>query len=173
MYRRRPHRKSRTGCLNCKRRKTKVSSSQESHNDKFSHDKQCDEVHPACTNCTKYDLECEYQPPKPTIRSQTAPSAKSFPLKKLASSDSSSNYQSPYSLSLHPPCRCQALQDGSSSVGSEDLANLTFGEYDSDNSTIDPRLREAAVLQSMTVYTSSDRLLELRLLHRKRSKFCY
>ncbi|KAJ5621951.1 hypothetical protein N7528_005183, partial [Penicillium herquei] len=40
---RRPHRKSRHGCLECKRRRVK-----------------CDEARPTCTNCAKRHAECEY-----------------------------------------------------------------------------------------------------------------
>ncbi|CDM29123.1 Aflatoxin biosynthesis regulatory protein [Penicillium roqueforti FM164] len=40
---RRPHRKSRHGCMECKRRRVK-----------------CDETRPICTNCTKRHSECEY-----------------------------------------------------------------------------------------------------------------
>ncbi|KAJ5496285.1 hypothetical protein N7463_008272 [Penicillium fimorum] len=40
---RRPHRKSRHGCVECKRRRVK-----------------CDETRPSCTNCAKRHAECEY-----------------------------------------------------------------------------------------------------------------
>ncbi|KAJ5804361.1 uncharacterized protein N7518_000664 [Penicillium psychrosexuale] len=40
---RRPHRKSRHGCMECKRRRVK-----------------CDETRPICTNCAKRHSECEY-----------------------------------------------------------------------------------------------------------------
>ncbi|KAJ5109710.1 hypothetical protein N7532_002355 [Penicillium argentinense] len=40
---RRPHRKSRHGCLECKRRRVK-----------------CDEARPVCSNCAKRHAECEY-----------------------------------------------------------------------------------------------------------------
>ncbi|OJJ48113.1 hypothetical protein ASPZODRAFT_150416 [Penicilliopsis zonata CBS 506.65] len=40
---RRPHRKSRHGCAECKRRRVK-----------------CDEVRPSCSNCSKRDAQCEY-----------------------------------------------------------------------------------------------------------------
>ncbi|KAE8165826.1 C6 zinc finger domain protein [Aspergillus tamarii] len=40
---RRPHRKSRHGCLECKRRRVK-----------------CDETRPVCSNCSKRQTECEY-----------------------------------------------------------------------------------------------------------------
>ncbi|CAG8976332.1 hypothetical protein HYALB_00005739 [Hymenoscyphus albidus] len=40
---RKPHRKTRTGCSTCKRRKIK-----------------CDEQRPACTNCRKHSVQCDY-----------------------------------------------------------------------------------------------------------------
>ncbi|EXL94485.1 hypothetical protein NOF04DRAFT_11450 [Fusarium oxysporum II5] len=40
---RRPHRKSRQGCRECKRRKVK-----------------CDEIRPSCFNCTRYSVQCVY-----------------------------------------------------------------------------------------------------------------
>ncbi|CEI69876.1 unnamed protein product [Fusarium venenatum] len=42
---RRPHRKSRNGCFNCKRRKVK-----------------CDEVKPACANCVRFGIPCDFAP---------------------------------------------------------------------------------------------------------------
>ncbi|PSN74960.1 hypothetical protein BS50DRAFT_28237 [Corynespora cassiicola Philippines] len=44
---RKPHRKSRNGCLPCKARHVK-----------------CDEQKPDCVNCDKYGSKCEYPPPK-------------------------------------------------------------------------------------------------------------
>ncbi|KAI1370138.1 hypothetical protein F4677DRAFT_458091 [Hypoxylon crocopeplum] len=44
---RRSHRKSRNGCLHCKRRKVK-----------------CDEARPACNNCVRFSIGCEYPKPK-------------------------------------------------------------------------------------------------------------
>ncbi|KAJ6098630.1 hypothetical protein N7467_000165 [Penicillium canescens] len=41
---RRPHRKSRHGCVECKRRRVK-----------------CDETRPSCSNCAKRHAECEYE----------------------------------------------------------------------------------------------------------------
>ncbi|KAI5466852.1 hypothetical protein BGZ63DRAFT_9706 [Mariannaea sp. PMI_226] len=45
---RRPHRKSRNGCFNCKRRKVK-----------------CDEVKPACANCIRFGIPCDFAPQLP------------------------------------------------------------------------------------------------------------
>ncbi|KAH8431140.1 uncharacterized protein LDX57_008799 [Aspergillus melleus] len=69
---RRPHRKSRHGCLECKRRRVK-----------------CDETRPVCSNCTKRLTECEYdstssflwanQGPKPRPASNLSPSEGSQP----------------------------------------------------------------------------------------------
>lgn len=55
MHTRRPHRKTKTGCLTCKRRKIK-----------------CDEVKPECENCIKHSLNCEYAPPQPLFDIQAA-----------------------------------------------------------------------------------------------------
>ncbi|KAF5595912.1 sterol uptake control 2 [Fusarium pseudoanthophilum] len=44
---RRPHRKSRNGCFNCKRRK-------------------CDEVKPACANCVRFGIPCDFAPQPPS-----------------------------------------------------------------------------------------------------------
>ncbi|KAF4951948.1 hypothetical protein FSARC_12773 [Fusarium sarcochroum] len=46
---RRPHRKSRNGCFNCKRRKVK-----------------CDEVKPACANCVRFGIPCDFAPQPPS-----------------------------------------------------------------------------------------------------------
>ncbi|KAH7189866.1 hypothetical protein DER44DRAFT_120910 [Fusarium oxysporum] len=46
---RRPHRKSRNGCGNCKQRKIK-----------------CDEAKPECYNCARFDVECSYSQPRST-----------------------------------------------------------------------------------------------------------
>ncbi|KAF5022426.1 hypothetical protein F66182_5511 [Fusarium sp. NRRL 66182] len=46
---RRPHRKSRNGCFNCKRRKVK-----------------CDEVKPACANCVRFGIPCDFAPRPPS-----------------------------------------------------------------------------------------------------------
>ncbi|PKS08366.1 hypothetical protein jhhlp_005310 [Lomentospora prolificans] len=48
----RPHRKSRNGCLNCKRRKVK-----------------CDEEKPHCTSCVRFNLSCSFTQPPSSIQS--------------------------------------------------------------------------------------------------------
>ncbi|KAK2745414.1 hypothetical protein FQN57_003757 [Myotisia sp. PD_48] len=53
---RRSHRKSRLGCLQCKRRKIK-----------------CDEAPPPCGNCKKHDIPCQFAPPaKRSVRSSSS-----------------------------------------------------------------------------------------------------
>ncbi|CAG9990080.1 unnamed protein product [Clonostachys byssicola] len=63
---RRPHRKSRGGCKECKRRKIK-----------------CDETRPSCFNCTRYSVQCNYAADKSKqdgIWSPPAQSSNSPPL---------------------------------------------------------------------------------------------
>ncbi|RSM02540.1 hypothetical protein CDV31_010904 [Fusarium ambrosium] len=66
---RKPHRKSRKGCLDCRRRRVK-----------------CDEEHPSCGACVRRNVHCEYRPSPPAttldshvspylIRSSSSPSA--------------------------------------------------------------------------------------------------
>ncbi|CAM1503840.1 Fc.00g014310.m01.CDS01 [Cosmosporella sp. VM-42] len=55
---RRPHRKSRNGCFNCKRRKVK-----------------CDEVKPACANCIRFGIPCDFAPPPSPSNVVTPPGA--------------------------------------------------------------------------------------------------
>ncbi|KAM0425594.1 hypothetical protein ACHAPT_009125 [Fusarium lateritium] len=45
---RRPHRKSRNGCINCKKRKVK-----------------CDETKPICFNCMRFNVPCSFDPHSP------------------------------------------------------------------------------------------------------------
>ncbi|KAK3386998.1 hypothetical protein B0H63DRAFT_145127 [Podospora didyma] len=54
-YTKRPHRKSRTGCRNCKRRKVK-----------------CDEARPTCRPCSLRGETCDYRPPPFSSTSQTS-----------------------------------------------------------------------------------------------------
>ncbi|KIN00044.1 hypothetical protein OIDMADRAFT_126021 [Oidiodendron maius Zn] len=60
MFSRQAHRKSRKGCLPCKRRHVK-----------------CGEEHPHCQNCIDYDLQCEYRAAPPSVfsRSSLSPSS--------------------------------------------------------------------------------------------------
>ncbi|KAF7551254.1 hypothetical protein G7046_g7767 [Stylonectria norvegica] len=53
---RRPHRKSRYGCFNCKRRKVK-----------------CDEVKPSCANCLRFGISCDFAPPPTLPQTTNAP----------------------------------------------------------------------------------------------------
>ncbi|KUJ18778.1 uncharacterized protein LY89DRAFT_504603 [Mollisia scopiformis] len=50
LHTRRPHRKTKTGCATCKKRKRK-----------------CDEQRPECENCIKHSLNCDYAPSQPTL----------------------------------------------------------------------------------------------------------
>ncbi|KAK9387811.1 hypothetical protein V1515DRAFT_600346 [Lipomyces mesembrius] len=52
---RRPHRKSRTGCRTCKKRRVK-----------------CDEVHPRCANCSHLGLTCSFQTAASMLMNDTA-----------------------------------------------------------------------------------------------------
>ncbi|KAK9243973.1 hypothetical protein V1506DRAFT_348668 [Lipomyces tetrasporus] len=52
---RRPHRKSRTGCRTCKKRRVK-----------------CDEMHPRCGNCSHLGLTCSFQTAASMIENETA-----------------------------------------------------------------------------------------------------
>ncbi|KAF4631502.1 hypothetical protein G7Y89_g6632 [Cudoniella acicularis] len=66
MAARKPHRKSRAGCMTCKKRHVK-----------------CGEERPNCHNCLEYDLDCRFL--------QTAAVSLKEPLKESLSSDSSSS----------------------------------------------------------------------------------
>ncbi|PMD43906.1 hypothetical protein L207DRAFT_525283 [Hyaloscypha variabilis F] len=145
MYRRRPHRKSRTGCLHCKRRKTK-----------------CDEVHPQCSNCLKYDLECEYPPEKPSSSLSRGTSPKPFPLKKIASNENNPTYLSPYTAVGPSQCKtCQQLQ-AAGALSQDGAGSASQAEFHAQHMA-ESRALEAAAGQSMG--NPNDRLLELRLMH--------
>ncbi|KAI1364125.1 hypothetical protein F5Y08DRAFT_308003 [Xylaria arbuscula] len=58
MQQRRPHKKSRRGCLNCKKWHTK-----------------CDESGPPCNNCTLRNAECEYAWQKGLVQARSSPSS--------------------------------------------------------------------------------------------------
>lgn len=47
---RRPHKKSRSGCARCKKRKIK-----------------CDELKPSCQNCLKHSVQCDFQLSRPSL----------------------------------------------------------------------------------------------------------
>lgn len=76
MQSRRPHKKSRVGCLNCKRRKVKVSAHmRRSHripgvNAYFA---QCDESKPSCMSCSRFGVSCVWPMPKQHIPPTVAP----------------------------------------------------------------------------------------------------
>ncbi|OAX83412.1 hypothetical protein ACJ72_02232 [Emergomyces africanus] len=64
---RKPHRKSRTGCVNCKQRRIK-----------------CDETKPQCQRCDTYGVDCIYSSPKPS------PKMQQLAVSRLSTSKSSS-----------------------------------------------------------------------------------
>ncbi|PVH89504.1 hypothetical protein DL98DRAFT_445494 [Cadophora sp. DSE1049] len=81
---RRPHRKTKTGCLTCKKRKIK-----------------CDEARPECDNCIKHILECEYAPSKvPVVTTGTALSSGAHDL-NLVDLEFLHNYCTSTALTLH------------------------------------------------------------------------
>ncbi|KAN0114638.1 hypothetical protein V8E51_004182 [Hyaloscypha variabilis] len=55
-YSRRPHRKTRTGCLQCRQRRIK-----------------CDEGKPSCSYCARYGTPCTYNTPDNSIRGVSTP----------------------------------------------------------------------------------------------------
>ncbi|KAH8805910.1 hypothetical protein F5884DRAFT_680921 [Xylogone sp. PMI_703] len=68
---RRPHKKSRKGCINCKKRHIK-----------------CDEKHPTCTNCTNYGTVCSFsQHLSPPISSRSTPDSQTTSSKHAAPSN--------------------------------------------------------------------------------------
>ncbi|EXL73148.1 hypothetical protein FOPG_11492 [Fusarium oxysporum f. sp. conglutinans race 2 54008] len=64
---RRPHRKSRQGCRECKRRKVK-----------------CDEIRPSCFNCTRYSVQCVYGVQDPQEENVWSPPAQTTACNALA-----------------------------------------------------------------------------------------
>jgi hypothetical protein len=123
-------------------------------------------VHPVCSNCIKYDLECEYPPEKPTSSRGSSP--KTAPLKRIASSDTNPTSSSPYSSPSPPKCKCQMLEDAGllPRRGSGVMGMGSFGDQDAQNA-MDAQFLQPGALQSNTINTPTDRLLELKLMHRK------
>jgi hypothetical protein len=119
-----------------------------------------------CSNCIKYDLECEYPPEKPTSSRGSSP--KTAPLKRIASSDTNPTYSSPYSSPSPPKCKCQMLEDAGilPRRGSGAMGMGLFGDQDAKNA-MDAQFLQPGALQSNTINTPTDRLLELKLMHRK------
>jgi hypothetical protein len=119
-----------------------------------------------CSNCLKYELECEYPPEKPSNQSRDS-SPKQFQFKRLVSNDSKPGYSSPYTAPTPPKCQCQQLRDaGILPPGGccAALGNASSSDFKARN-LIDGQLLESGALQSTR--TESDRLLELKLMHRK------
>ncbi|KAK4496409.1 hypothetical protein PRZ48_012389 [Zasmidium cellare] len=82
---RKTHRKSRLGCLECKRRRVK-----------------CDETHPACNNCTRRSTPCNYPAgnvTSPRERPRSRPENDHHRASLLAAADS----RAPSSISVTPP----------------------------------------------------------------------
>ncbi|KAH7360361.1 hypothetical protein BKA65DRAFT_473516 [Rhexocercosporidium sp. MPI-PUGE-AT-0058] len=82
---RRPHRKSRNGCLGCKKRHIK-----------------CNEGHPSCSNCINAEMTCVYQNKAPPSSSQSPAaglncSASSLPSPAATNLATASSYWSPAS----------------------------------------------------------------------------
>ncbi|KAE8453193.1 hypothetical protein EG329_011260 [Mollisiaceae sp. DMI_Dod_QoI] len=134
---RRPHRKSRLGCKNCKVKRTK-----------------CDEIHPTCGNCHKYNLQCDFtlKPRSKSPPTVSLPPVKIPPLKKPLSH---------YTFS----------GSGRASQSSEAGTLVSFSMY---HPSQDPRsslagtevwTMEPGFLGAMTINTPQDRLLELKLMY--------
>ncbi|KAH7400138.1 hypothetical protein BKA64DRAFT_475215 [Cadophora sp. MPI-SDFR-AT-0126] len=82
---RRPHRKTKTGCLTCKKRKIK-----------------CDESRPECDNCIKHTLECAYAPSKVHVSATgTALSSSGSHVLNLIDMELLHNYCTSTALTLH------------------------------------------------------------------------
>jgi hypothetical protein len=116
-----------------------------------------------CSNCLKYELECEYPPEKPTSSRGSSP--KLVPLKRITSNDNNSS-PSP------PKCKCQRLEETGvlPRRASEATGGVLFGEQNA-HSLMDPQFLQSMALQPNTITTSADRLLELKLMHRKYAIF--
>ncbi|CZR52208.1 uncharacterized protein PAC_02085 [Phialocephala subalpina] len=134
---RRPHRKSRLGCKNCKAKRTK-----------------CDEVHPVCGNCVKYNLRCDFVLPS---RSKS-PTSSSLPPVKIPQLNRPVNHLTPpLSDGRSPSHDSGSLVPASSSQGSPgDTSTLIKTEV----WTMEP-----GSLEGMTMNTPQDRMLELKLMH--------
>ncbi|KAK2596572.1 hypothetical protein N8I77_013456 [Diaporthe amygdali] len=125
MHTRRAHKKSRFGCAECKRRKIK-----------------CDEVHPACWNCTRYGISCSFvapirprsaAPPQPgpgsdSVRTPTSTHAVNSPRDPTAWSDLLSSTAPSGSVPLaadHAP-----QEGGGSSPGSPRVADSSMRDLE-------------------------------------------
>lgn len=112
----RPHKKSRTGCKNCKARKVK-----------------CDEVRPTCRSCRLRKTQCVYPNPSPAAAAGTGTTAsKSQDLSVLLARAGSSSVAgasddgSPFSLPFHRrPSAESTNDDGMSVIMSETSSVLT------------------------------------------------
>ncbi|KAH7327359.1 hypothetical protein BKA65DRAFT_510456 [Rhexocercosporidium sp. MPI-PUGE-AT-0058] len=85
IHTRRPHQKTRTGCLTCKKRKIK-----------------CDETRPECDNCIKHTLVCAYAPPRALVLNPGAALSSTGALNlNLIDLELLHNYCTSTALSLH------------------------------------------------------------------------
>ena len=98
----RPHKKSRAGCKNCKTRKVK-----------------CDEARPVCRSCTLRKVECIYPNPPSSSSSQVPPS----PSGSMASTVTL--YESPESYALNSRGQSPALAGSSSAIVSAPMFRPT------------------------------------------------
>ncbi|KAI9741721.1 MAG: hypothetical protein M1834_000106 [Cirrosporium novae-zelandiae] len=91
---RKSHRKSRTGCSHCKRRKIKVSpiANITSSGSSIS----CDEEKPACRNCIKHAIECDFLTKSTVISTTPASSARSASRCTSVSPSASDNISTPH-----------------------------------------------------------------------------
>lgn len=118
-----------------------------------------------CSNCLKYELECEYPPEKNSSQSRGS-SPKQFPLKRIVSNDRNPNYLSPYASPTPPKCQCQQLREAGilPPGGCEAQGSASRPDWKSQHLGGSQTL-ESGSLQPMN--TPTDRLLELKLMHRK------
>lgn len=131
---RRPHRKSRLGCKNCKAKRTK-----------------CDEVHPVCGNCIKYNLRCDFGIPT----GSKSPISSSLPPAKLPPSKKPVGHPTTPLLDGSSPPESGSLAQASSQCFSDDMSLVKTEDW-----TMKP-----GSLAARTMNTPQDRLLELKLMH--------
>ncbi|CZT45861.1 uncharacterized protein RSE6_06217 [Rhynchosporium secalis] len=151
MATRRPHRKSRLGCKRCKVRRMK-----------------CDETHPICMNCSKHDLECDFNPSKDRPSPLSLPPIKlppvKIPLLRRSRESSSAMPESPDTL------QSTSLIEMESSENPHTSIVLRKKEFTTPASTSTETTMDFSILQHhnnipMRMGTPSDRLLDLKLMH--------
>ncbi|KAF2182946.1 hypothetical protein K469DRAFT_787057 [Zopfia rhizophila CBS 207.26] len=108
---RRPHKKSRLGCQECKRRHVK-----------------CDEARPTCANCLAAPRTCVYQPsPSRTVRSPSVPSTR-LPLPVVANSTTFAT-TAPSPTSVRPTPQVSTPSTFAASVASPSLTATPPAQY--------------------------------------------